>query len=448
MAFVPLAAVSQDLFETGPETGFLGNILLNGYTRSALYLGKYTAAMASEIRSGYGEASLQMSLAGLQSASFYSEIRIRSGYEYNEWIRDIKLREAYADLSLGRFNLRMGQQIIAWGRADGINPTHNITPRDYFVRSSEADDMNMGNFMLRSRYSPIEKIRVEAIWVPVYKYSVYRFDLFETPDYVHFKESSLPSVTLKNGSFAARVEFLFNRFDGSVSWFRGYDPMPGIERGTLPVMPTEDITINMYARAFRQQTLGLDFSSGMGSFGVRGEAALRIPDSEYDGEIFAPGPDLRYVLGIDRTMGDFSFVVMYAGQYVFDFIVPQVPGGIPDIDPQQLQDPAAWSQLGPMMDEQLEGFNRIIFNQAEEISHSLALLPTLSLFHDVLEAEIFGLYNFSTEEWNIVPQITWQATDDLKLDIGVQYFHGPENTMYNMIAPVFNGVFMGMKYTF
>ncbi len=74
----------------------------------------------------------------------FSEMRFRSGYEYNEQINQFQLREAYADLYLGDFDLRAGQQIIAWGRADGINPTNNLTPQDYFVRSPEPDDIRMG----------------------------------------------------------------------------------------------------------------------------------------------------------------------------------------------------------------------------------------------------------------------------------------------------------------
>jgi hypothetical protein len=448
--FLPLAAESQGLFEepVQQDAGSWKNIQMNGFIRGDLYLGDKTAPLVSGIRSGYGEVALKMSYSGLERVRVYTEVRIRSGYEYNQWIGEIQLREAYADLSLGNFDLRIGQQVISWGRADGINPTHSLTPQDYFVRSPETDDMNMGNLMFRGQFSPIDEFRIEAVWVPVYKYSVYRFDLFDVPDYVDFKESKQPQANLKNGTFAIRAEWFYSSFDGSISWFSGYDPMPGIEPAALPETPMEDFSMIMYKRAFRQQTLGLDFSSGRGSFGVRGEAAIRIPDRDYNGEIFAPRSDIRYVLGIDRVLGNFSILAMYAGQFVIDFTKTAGPSGIPDIDPLQLQDPAAWDMLDPMMDQQLEGFNRIIFNQTRQITHSLGMRPALSLFYDVLEAEIFSLYNFTTEEWNIHPKITWRVSDNVKLIAGGQYFCGPENTMYDMIAPVFNGGFLEIRYTF
>ncbi len=447
---IALPAWGQDLFESAGRTdsGTGPSFALNGFSRGVIFTGQNSTPLYSQIRSSYGEIALKIKASAGKRTGFYSEFRVRSGFEYNRWITETDLLEAYAEIDLERFNLRVGQQIILWGRADGINPTHNLTPRNYFARSPDPDDMNNGNFALRSRFSPFEKIRLEAVWVPVYKYSVYRFDLFDTPDYVKFGQSNMPGALLGNGSIAARMEFLFSRFDGSVSWFSGYDPMPGIEAGDLPDTPAGDLTIVMKSSAFRQQTLGLDFSSGMGSFGVRGEAALRIPASAYEDEVYTPCRDLRYVLGIDRSFGDLNILLMYLGQYVFDYKESVVAGEIPEIDPQQLQNPAAWAMLGPMMDTQLRGFNRIIFTQTEKVIHTLAIRPSVSFFHEVAEMEIFGLYNFSTEEWHIYPKVTWKISDDLKLSLGGQYFEGPENTVYDMIAPVFNGGFLEFRYTF
>jgi hypothetical protein len=306
----------------------------------------------------------------------------------------------------------------------------------------------MGNFLVRGRYAIKSRIRLEGIWVPVYSHSVYRFDLFDMPDFVNFADPYNPGAALKNGSFAGKVEFLFDRFDGSVSWFNGYDPMPGIEAGPLPETPGENPSIDLYARPFRQQTVGFDFSFGLGSFGVRGEAAYREPDAAYKGEIFVPNRDLRYVLGIDRSFRGFSMMVMYSGQYVFDFEEMQMLESFPEIEPEMLQQPAVWGMLGPVMDQQLAGFNRVIFDQTKEIMHSLSARPAISLFHDVLDLEIFGLHNFSTKEWTLLPRLSWSVSDNLKLGIGGQYFEGPPNTRYDLIAPVFNGGFMELRYTF
>ena len=444
----PAGAYAQSLFEGGDTKKKESPLQLNGYGRGVLYTGTYESQSLPEIRSGYGEAALKINAFSGARGKLFSEIRFKSGYEYNEQINQFQLREAYADLYLGDFDLRAGQQILAWGRADGINPTNNLTPQDYFVRSPEPDDIRMGNFLVRGRYTIKSRIRLEGIWVPVYRHSIYRFDLFDMPDFVHFADAYNPDAAFKNGSFAGKVEFLFDRFDGSISWFSGFDPMPGIEAGPLPETPGENPSIDLYARPFRQQTGGVDFSFGLGSFGARGEAAYREPEPGYKGEIFVPNRDLRYVLGIDRSFGIFNMMVMYSGQYVFDFEEMQMLESFPEIELEMLRQPAVWEMLGPVMDQQLAGFNRVIFDQTKEIMHSLAARPSISLFHNVLDLELFGLYNFSTEEWTLLPRLSWSVSDNLKLGIGGQYFEGPPNTRYDLIAPVFNGGFMELRYTF
>jgi hypothetical protein len=154
------------------------------------------------------------------------------------------------------------------------------------------------------------------------------------------------------------------------------------------------------------------------------------------------------VLEAERAFGDFSMMAMYMGQYVFDFTEMPVQARIPEIDPQQIQNPAVWAMMGPMLEQQVAAFNRVIFDQTNALSHTLALRPALSVFHGVSSLEVFGLYNFTTEEWSVLPRLAWDVTDNLKLSVGGQYFEGPENTRYKLIAPVFKGGYFELKYSF
>ena len=101
-----------------------------------------------------------------------------------------------------------------------------------------------------------------------------------------------------------------------------------------------------------------------------------------------------------------------------------------------------------MMDQQVAYFNRIIFNQTKEISHTLGVRPALTMFHGVSKIEFFGLYNFSTEEWSLHPRLTWDVSDNLKLSVGGQYFEGPEYTRSDLVAPVFNSGYFELRYSF
>ena len=52
-----------------------------------------------------------------------------------------ELREAYLRDTLGDFDIRFGRQIVAWGRADRINPTDNLSARDLTRMFVEDDDL-------------------------------------------------------------------------------------------------------------------------------------------------------------------------------------------------------------------------------------------------------------------------------------------------------------------
>jgi hypothetical protein len=79
----------------------------------------------------------------------------------------VDVREAYVNAYLGPLDLRLGKQIIVWGRADLLNPTSNLTPVDFHSRSPIEDDRRIGNLGARAflRFSPV---RLEGAWLPTY----------------------------------------------------------------------------------------------------------------------------------------------------------------------------------------------------------------------------------------------------------------------------------------
>ncbi len=57
-----------------------------------------------------------------------------------------RLIEGYAAVHFARADLHLGKQIIAWGRADGINPTDNVSPCDFTLLLPFEDDQRFGGF--------------------------------------------------------------------------------------------------------------------------------------------------------------------------------------------------------------------------------------------------------------------------------------------------------------
>jgi len=440
---------AQGLFETGGEESEnnMGNrIELNGYGRGVLYTGEEDGN--AEVSSGYAETAFRMKFIPDRSVTIFSAFRLRGGYEYGNRILEPVLREMYADIYLGKLDLRLGHQIIAWGRADGINPTDNLTPKNYFVRSPEPDDMRLGNYLFRARYRLTENIRLEGIWVPFYRFSIYRFDLFEMPDYVKFKQAENPSWESSGGNTGLKAEFLFRGIDGSVSWFSGFNPQPGIDIDHLNMEMTGDIDMELAAAAYRHHTIGADFAAVAGSFGIRGEAGLRIPVNDYRDEIFTPETDFRYVFGVDRSFGNFNIMVQYIGQWVPDF--HKMPELMLFRQSEEIPFPETltYTEIPAMIDEQIKGFNRIIHGQTRRVSHTFSLRPSLDLMYHTLKIDVFYMYDLSTEELTVMPKLTFSVSDYWSISLGGQYFDGQENTLNDFVGPVFNGGFIEVKRSF
>jgi hypothetical protein len=55
-----------------------------------------------------------------------------------------ELREAFVTVTSGPLEVRAGRQIIAWGRADGINPTDNLTGQDLTLLAPDDSDRRLG----------------------------------------------------------------------------------------------------------------------------------------------------------------------------------------------------------------------------------------------------------------------------------------------------------------
>ncbi|MFQ6108266.1 MAG: hypothetical protein ACE5L7_01770 [Candidatus Aminicenantales bacterium] len=404
---------------------------MNGYLRSVLFVGKVPEKNAGETKSVYGEASLKLRLRKKNFGDAFAEVRFRRGFEFHESLAEFNLREAYVNAYLGPFDFRVGHQIVVWGRADGINPTDNITPKNMLARSPDEDDRREGNFLIRS-YCTLQPIRLEAIWIPAYRSSVVPIDLLTLPPGIHVAEPDYPDPSLGNSAFALRLNLELASFDGSISYFNGHDPFPGLA-AEFPQTLGNDLSLDVFLKSYRMHTLGADFQTTVaGSFGLRGEMAYRKPCGHYERNAHIPNPDLTFVLGVDKEFsGNFSLILQYLGKYVFDF--------------EELMRPKNLVEL-PIYE--LEQKNRLIFSQQYRLSHSFFGRAEKALFYETLKIELLSMLNITTEEFLLRPKITYDITDELTLIFGGELFSGPEDTLFGSIDSALNSVFLELRAFF
>jgi hypothetical protein len=408
-------------------------IELGGYLRSAFFAGKVPERSRGDIKAAYSELALRLRTESEKYGQALAELRFRQGFSGEDPGLSLELREAYVSLYLGALDLRLGQQIIVWGRADAFNPTNNITPFDFGVRSAIEDDRRRGNVGARAFYS-LAPLRLEAVWMPVYVPAL--LPGLELNEYVSVSDTDFPPAELENGLGALRVHVELPSFELSASYLYGHAPLPGFALGSFTV-GQDPPEVRIARTAYAQHVVGFDFSTAFGELlALRGEAAYRRPTSE-ERRVYEPRPDLQYVLGIDRAFGDLSVIVQYIGRYVFDWqreLGPDMP-----VQPEALI--GFMEPLGPLLeesittsiDQELAVRNQVVFSQRARVQHLASARLEWTGLHDTLSLSALGLANFTTREVLFYPKLGYRVSDAMTAYFGAEIYTGPNDTLLGLI---------------
>ncbi len=421
---------AQGLFESAlsetddSATTNTPQVEINGFVRGALFGGKQAESDNLESKASYGELGLKFKASKQDRGHAFAELRFRTGNEYGESISTVEVREAYASIYTRKMDFYIGQQVIVWGKADGFNPTNNITPQNMLIKSADEDDRRESNFLFRGFYH-FHPFRLEMIWVPQYAASTLPYGLIPLPEAVVLNEMAMPENNWKESSGAVKLHWEFPAIDGSFSWYQGYMPFAGIKAGNIQVR-TGGLSIEVIPTPYRMNVFGADFSTIIASCGLRGELACRIPQED-EHLLHIPNSDFQTILGVDRTWGNFSLILQYVGRFVRDFKMLQ-----PSDNPAYL----------------LEDKNRMIAGQLDEFSHAASVRPVLNLRQETMTLELPGLYNTTTEELFLSPKMTCDIADALSLTLGAEIFNGPEDTLYGTVNDALSAVYIEVKGSF
>ncbi len=416
---------------------------LSGRLRGALYVGKINGEDAAEVKAGYGEAALMLKARKGDWGDAYGEIRVRGGMMDGEAAVEPDLREGYINLYLGPVDLRVGHQVIIWGRADGVNPTNNLTPRDMKLRSPVEDDMRLANLALRAHLN-LESLhlRWEVVWVPFFRAT--RLPSFQLapsvflsgmPVTVTLAPADYPEGDILNGTVATRVHLLLSAVEASISYLIGTSTMPGLTLHKAGLVGGA-ASATMGFTSYRHQVVGADFSTAIKTVGVRGEVAYRAPFG-LETYPYVPRPEISYVLGLDRELlGQLSFILQYSGKAVLRW--DDEPGyEVPESD-----------MFKKMARPQVIATNQMIASQLEQYQHGVTFRAAWSTLHESLRLELMGTYNFSTEELMLRPKVTYDIADALTVVAGGEIYLGPDGSLYGMIEETQSAAYVELRASF
>ncbi len=311
----------------------------------------------------------------------------------------VRWNNAYWFLRTQRVDLRVGQQKIRWGKADGINPTDFFTPIDYTVTLPLEDD----------RYLSVPAVRTDLHINDTDSVSLVAAAGF-TPTRIPWPEPSPVGIDDDEPSgWQTGLRWLHTgeQLDWSASIFRGYS--------TLPLLDAIDAPAAAGPRFVRYYTairgVGVDVARNFGPYGFRAEAAYTQPRAH--GDRLSVKPSYSLVAGFDRSFDEWNFNLQA--------IVRHTPAFA-----------AADASMAPSR-QWAAGQNAIVHGQQKRTTYGMSARVVAEWLNDTLQTEILAVANFSPGNWFARPMLTYAVSDRTKLRIGAEYYTGASDTYFGSL---------------
>ena len=339
-----------------------------------------------------------------------STLDLRDRYGYGP---ESDLLEAYVTAHFGRADLRIGKQIIAWGRADGINPTDNLTPRNFVVLLPLEEDQRFGTTAIK-----LDTYLSQGLTFTAFTSSFFEPDKFPLAAEGVSIPGTQPAHTASDSELALKLSKTGGAFDWSVSYFDGYS--------LLPTAAAARSTLDLHYD--RTQILGADAARNFGRFGFRSEVAYTRPSDPDATDPNARNARLFWVAGVDRTFLENLNVNL-------QFFLRWMPHYD---DPHRLSNPNA---------QYAATLNTIIDGQQAQASYGMTTRVSKLWFNDTLQAEIFAVVNVVRGDHFVRPLITYTVSDHVKALLGANVYRGARDAQYGALWPN-SGVFAEVRYGF
>lgn len=315
-----------------------------------------------------------------------------------------RVRELYWRQSLGSFDVKLGRLMIAWGRADGINPTDKLSAKDFTLLVPDDADQRSGNDGMEiSKDTDVG--RFSWLWFAHAVSDIIPLTL-DRPG-VSYHVEAPP----KQAQWGFKWDINGEGLDGSISYFEGFDPNPSIR---LDQVSISGATIGLFHQPIRM--LGGDISINRLGAIWRGEIAATRPMDDADTPYFRSNPQVFAVFG-----GEFTPVARTT--LSLQAVAKRVHGFV---SPDALTDPikreVAWSQAANS--GQTAGFQK-----------GLTLRYASRWLNDTLALEASGLVLWPSRNGTWRTRLNYSLTDQCSLLLGTDAYFGKQDTSFGQLKP-------------
>jgi len=320
--------------------------------------------------------------------------------------------EAYLDLYFSWLDVRIGKQFIFWGTTDWINPTDNINPWDYLNISAEIEDYRIPLWAAKANLY-LGNWTIEGVWLPEFQ----PHQLTDPPNFDIRTVTPLPQLSYFQGGI--RVQNQLWNINFSFSYFQGYDKWPSYY---VPPFQPMYRKILMFKKFYWTQIWGIDFVTTMGKLALKGEMAYTSTTDKDGTDPAIRNPQFQSVLGLDYNVTD------------------------------RLTLNLQWVQT------RLFYYNRSLEVAAAQAMHRDVRSVPLSVEHaasarvqwtpiDFLTLQIISVYNFRYGDFFVLPILSYDLADGIRLYGGATFFSGPAYSTFGR-SKDYSRAFVELKFSF
>lgn len=320
----------------------------------------------------------------LGEVAFGSE---RLAYDAAPW-----LRQAWVSHASGPVEWRVGRQILSWGRADRLNPTDNLAPRNLRGLVADIDEDRIGLDSASVRVQLGERINATVLHAPRMRATVLPDGIASIPAALGGRR--IADQVSAQDTQALRIDYAGNALDASISIVDGPSMNPAFLDAVPPAFAPHAIQPGV-------RIVGADFSAALGDrWGLRGEFA----STSFDDRAPAGLGDFRYaVFGVERHI-DGGWLAL--AQWVHR---------------RADRDSAAPPSLAGAL-------NRAVWFQTEARSDAVYLGLNRAQFEGALSGNIGVLQTLDDRGRAWFANVAWRIDDHWNLLARWQHFSGPVDT--------------------
>jgi hypothetical protein len=215
--------------------------------------------------------------AKLGGKAFYDGIYSIQGrenytsYVLDEYEDEVELREAYIQGKLtDKLDLKMGRQIVVWGKSDTIRITDVLNPLDMREPGlTDIEDLRLPLAMTKLDYyfgnwelSGIAVHEIRFNKIPEYGYDFYSAD-------EPMPTADDPDNSLENSEYALSLSGIFTGWDVDLYYARIFNDSPHLEYVLL-----EDDSTEIRQKHERMHMFGFAYNKALGNWLLKSEGAL------------------------------------------------------------------------------------------------------------------------------------------------------------------------------